>query len=223
MFAYIPARGGSKRIRRKNIIDVGGKPMIGHVIESLQKVEGLKGIAVSSDDDEILGFSAKFDGVTTLNKRDESLAGDESTLIDLVREDLPRFCTYFDSNDVLMVLPTAVLVTPNFYEAAVRIYSDQKTDLVISVVEMATNGFLSLFVDESGLVRPLFPEKYKVPTSTLDKTYIDSGSFYLFNAKKASNCSMLLDLERKSQVVLPVDIGIDIDTVSDLERLKSLL
>src|SRR5579864_1826641 len=95
MFAYIPARGGSKRIPRKNIRTLGGKPLLLHVIEAVAGVPGLQGIAVSSEDPEILSLASVHPKVTTLGPRLSSLAGDQVGFIELLQSDARRFMDLF--------------------------------------------------------------------------------------------------------------------------------
>lgn len=223
MFAYLPARGGSKRIKRKNIIDVEGKPMITHTLDSLMQVSGLRGIAVSTDDEEIAEICSMYKGVTCLEMREKELASDDATLVDLIRKDLPRFCNHFKANDVLMVLPTAIFVGPQDYNNAINIYNEKNPDLVISVTKTKTNGMLSLVVDDFGSITPLFPESYKLPTSKLPHTFIDSGSFYIFNQFNAAKCELLLSLEFRLGYELPVNVGVDIDNLEDLHVARSLM
>ena len=69
MFAYVPARIGSKRIPKKNIKLIDGKPLIYYVLSELSKVPQLKGIAVSSDSIEVLNICNNFEKVITLELR----------------------------------------------------------------------------------------------------------------------------------------------------------
>lgn len=222
MFAYIPARGGSKRVPRKNVRPLGGLPLIEHVIKNLSSVKGIKGIAVSSDDDDILRLASGHGNVSCLARREKSLAGDLVTFMDLVRGDLPRFCDHFGSSEVLFVLPTAVLVKTQHYEEGLNAFSQGTVDLVMSVIETPTNGFLSLTIGGTGETKAVFPEMFKLPTASLPKTYTDAGCFYIFSQDKAKSLSMLLDLERKTSVILPREVGVDVDTEDDFKRLETL-
>ena len=90
MFAYIPARGGSKRIPRKNIRPLNGKPVIARVIESLRPLEFLSAIYVSTDDPEIAEV-AQASGAKYLKARAPELSNDKAGFMDLIRDDLPHF------------------------------------------------------------------------------------------------------------------------------------
>ena len=73
----IPARGGSKRVVRKNIRQVGDKPLIGHTITSAQKSKRLHSFVVSSEDNEILEIAGTFTSEKNIIRRPSNLAGDD--------------------------------------------------------------------------------------------------------------------------------------------------
>lgn len=230
MFAYIPARIGSKRIPKKNIRLLDGKPIICHVIESLLKVEGLQGIAISTDSDEVKTIIEQYQGeqnktVITLELRSQHIADDVSTFMDLVKHDLPRFQQYFSSDDVLFTLATSALVTTSFFQQAVTTFQTQvkpksAQGLVMSVNKLPNEALLSLAENSDGSITPLFPENYALPTAQLTSLYSDAGGFYAFNAKEVIKGEMFIDLKPIKPIVLPNNMGIDVDNPSDWEQLE---
>ena len=88
--AIIPARGGSKRLPRKNLLPVGGKPLIDYTLNAVVDSQYFDTVLFSSDDDEMLDYASKYKQVT-IEKRDSSLAGDKVKVIDLVKE---IFCSF---------------------------------------------------------------------------------------------------------------------------------
>ncbi len=221
MFAYIPARGGSKRIPRKNIKELAGKPLIVHVIENLLEVRGLSGIAVSSDDAEILETAARFRNITTLAPRSPWLADDKTGLMDLLTDDVPRFANVFSDEDVLICLPTAVLVEPAHYTEAIRQFERHPEGLVMSVTEYSISPFLALTGDPADL-SAFSPGSYEKPTSDLPKAFADAGCFYGLRLSAAKGRRMFLELDPVQGTVLPGTVGIDLDTPADWERLCEL-
>ena len=118
MFAYIPARSGSKRILNKNIKLFKGKPIISYVIENIKKLDFIKSIYVSTDSKKIKSVAEQF-GAKCGSLRKKSLADDKSGFMDLVKKDLPRFINLENNdNDVLFVLPTAILVSKKTFNFA---------------------------------------------------------------------------------------------------------
>jgi CMP-N,N'-diacetyllegionaminic acid synthase len=222
MFAYIPARGGSKRVPRKNIYQIEGKPLLSHVIEHLKGVSGLTGIAVSSEDEEIINVAGK-NGAVTLEKRSEHLAKDMTTFMDLVNEDIERFAEHFNDRDVLFVLPTSILVTADYFNKAMETYYAHKRGLVISVAPANPSPLLSFMETESGELNPLFPEMFAKPTKDLPFTCVDSGNFYAFNLTDMKFKKMFIDLKPIHSVILPRDVGVDVDSMDDINTLKKIL
>lgn len=222
MFAYIPARIGSKRIPKKNIKLLGGKPLICNVIEELLKVADLKGIAVSTDSEEIVEVLSAYSKVVTLELRSSQLSNDTATFMDLVRHDLARYCEHFSSKEVVFTLPTSALVKDTYYAEGIKKFREAPQGaLVMAVTEYSDSPFLSL-VKKGEYISPLFPEKYLLPTVKLDVCFKDSGCFYIFNKSEVADLEKFIDLSPILPLVLPNDVGIDLDTSKDWEKLESV-
>lgn len=219
MFAYIPARGGSKRIPRKNIRELGGKPVILHVIEALSGVSGLRGIGVSTDDLEIQNIVECHGFAKTLELRPPNLAGDLSTFRDLIAEDVPRFARHFDSRDFLFVLPTAALVRTEHYELALRNFSDCPEGLIMSVRQYDYPPHLAL-IEKQGTLLALFPDMFLLPTKAVPHAFYDAGCFYIAQLDVAMKAQKLIDLNPVRPFILPADCGIDIDAEADWDALE---
>ena len=87
--AIIPARGGSKRLPRKNILDLCGKPLISWSIEAALKSKYISKVVVSSDDEEILNISSNFGA--DIIKRSYELANDTATTFDAIKHNIDNF------------------------------------------------------------------------------------------------------------------------------------
>lgn len=219
MFAYIPARIGSKRVPKKNIRIVDDKPIICHVIESLQQVKCLKGIAVSTDSHEIQSIVEQYDKVNCLELRPHSLSDDNATFMDLIRYDIPRFSEFYKTSNVLFSLATSALVKPEHYEEAVTKFKQNTNSLVLSTTEYNMSPFLALTHGLDGLA-PLFPNEYLKPTKNLSACFCDCGCFYIFNILSTLEVNKLIDINPIQHVVLPQNIGIDVDTEDDFQFLS---
>lgn len=220
MFAYIPSRGGSKRIPRKNIRLLGGKSLLLHVLESLKSVRGLNEIAVSSEDTEMLSIANNCSGVTTLAPRNANLADDQTGFLELARKDIPRYAEFFHDTDILFVLPTAALVPAAIYQQAVDRFGQNRNGLVLAVRRYEQPPQLALTGDPAKSLQPLFPEMYNRPTRDLPEAFLDAGCFYLFRQQRLEGVSRFLDIQPVQGVVLSPDIGIDVDTEADWEKLE---
>lgn len=223
MFAYIPARGGSKRIPKKNIKYLGDKPIILHVIRYLQSVDRIKAIAVSSEDSEILNVVKNEEKVITMAPREKKLASDFSTIKDLIFEDIPRYTSYLGDENVLLASATAALVSSIYYQNAINLFEQNMDGLVMAVGLYENSPFLAMTFDENRHLKPLFPEKYLMPTKNLQQCCVDCGCFYLFNNGNfiEKGHKKLLDLAPICPIIIPANIGIDIDTPGDWGKLET--
>jgi len=121
----IPARGGSKGIPRKNLAQVGGKPLLAWTVEAARAASELTRVVVSTDDDEIADAA----GVEVL-RRPAELAADDTPMLDVVRHAVAEL-----SPDVVVLLqPTSPLRRAEHVDAAVRLLLESAADAVVSVV-----------------------------------------------------------------------------------------
>lgn len=104
--AIVPARGGSKRLPRKNVLDLVGKPLIAHTIEAAMMAKCFGRVLVTTDDPEIAAIATKYEGVA-VDDRAPALAGDKVKVVAVVEEIClrPEIQSQFDA--VCVMLPTA--------------------------------------------------------------------------------------------------------------------
>lgn len=103
--AIIPARGGSKRLKKKNIFFLNGKPLIAYTIEACKYSKNIDDVYVSSDNDEILSISKKF-GAKPL-KRASSISDDYTPKIEVIRAVLKQKKLLEDGKPEIIVIPQA--------------------------------------------------------------------------------------------------------------------
>lgn len=130
--AIIPARGGSKRLPRKNILNLGGKPLIAWSIEASEKSKYIDKTIVTSDDDEILNISQKY-GANTI-KRPGELASDHATTFDAIKHSIETLKIKYDY--IVLLQPTSPLRTSKHIDKAIELLYDKNADAVISVCEV---------------------------------------------------------------------------------------
>lgn len=149
--AVISARGGSKRIPRKNVLPLAGKPMIAWTIESALCAEGLSRVIVSTDDAEIAEISKQF-GAEVPFFRPTELAGDSATSVDVVLhvldwllrngEPLPSF--------ILLLQPTSPLRTVGDINASLALQKEKNASAVVSVCESGHSASFLKRINSSG-------------------------------------------------------------------------
>lgn len=219
MLAYIPARGGSQRIPRKNIRPLDGKPIMAHVIEQVQKLPFITDIFVSTDDVEIKDVAESF-GAQCCALRDPRLSNSKAGFIDLIKEDLPRFCQEVGSDEVLFCLATAALVPAEIYSSAYEEYKTSLPDILMSCEAYPEPIWWALQQKEDSYWHPMFPDKVLINSQDLPKTLTDSGLFYIFNQKNMSRFSSHKIVEKLQAFEVPYQYRCDVNDDEDWERLE---
>lgn len=218
MFAYIPARKGSKRIPHKNIKQLGGRPIICHVVENILASNRFSGVGISTDSDEIIDLFEGHDKVVTLSKRVPELCDDRTGFNQLVIEDIPRFAEHFNSTEVLFTLATAALVRPETFVKASQLLKLNPEALLMSVVPYPVSPELAITLDEQCNLQAKSPESYLIDTKLLKTQYFDAGCFYLFDTKFFPG--KMLDFKLKKGVILDSSEGIDVDNQESWDLLE---
>lgn len=155
----IPARGGSKQIPRKNIIQCGGKPLIAHTIEAALSSKYLNQVIVSTDDEEIANISRSY-GADVPFLRPDECSDDDAPMIAVLRHTLKWLMNSQKQPDALVLLqPTSPLRNTKHIDEAVEIFLSNQATSVVSVIEIphqfSPSSALSL---EAGFLVPLSPE-----------------------------------------------------------------
>lgn len=178
--AIIPARGGSKRLPRKNVLDLCGKPLIVWSIEAGLKSKYIDKVVVSSDDDEILNTS-KFFGAETI-KRPNELASDTATTFDAIKHTIVNIENY---EYIVLLQPTSPLRSAKHIDEAIRLLEEKKADAVISVCEMDHSPLWSNTLPENGSMSSfLRDEVLNKRSQDLEKYYRLNGAIYICKTDK---------------------------------------
>lgn len=211
--AIIPARGGSKRIPRKNIKEFCGKPILAYSIEAALQTKLFDEVMVSTDDNEIADISKKY-GASVPFLRSAETANDFAILKDVLNEVLSEYKKLGkEFNEVCCILPTAPLIEVDDISKSYEILEKEKCVSVIPVVKYSYTIFRSLKI-ENGKLLMNWPENYAKRSQDLPEAFHDAGLFYWYNKKYFEEtiagfgenaCSYILD-EEKVQ---------DIDTLDD--------
>lgn len=174
--AIITARGGSKRIPRKNIKLFCGKPIIDYSIEAALQSGLFEEVMVSTDDDEIAN-AARAAGAEVPFLRSEKSSGDYASTDDVLMEVLEAYRTQgreFDS--FCCIYPTAPFVTAQKLRTAMSLL--EKADSVMPVVAFSFPPQRCMVLNEAGELRMKWPEHAKTRSQDLEKYYHDCGQFY---------------------------------------------
>ena len=215
--AVIPARGGSKRIPRKNVRPFAGKPIIAHSIDAARACGLFDRIVVSTDDDEIARVAREC-GAETPFVRPAELSDDHTGTNAVVRHAIG----WFDERGVLpdhvcCLYATAPFVQPRYLrEGYERLVASGKS-FAFSVTTFAFPIQRALRIDADGCVQPIWPENVARRSQDLEETYHDAGQFY-WGTARAFLDEVVLSSGASVPVVLPRHLVQDIDTEEDWVR-----
>lgn len=215
----IPARGGSKRIPRKNIRLFNGKPIIAWSIEAALESGCFDRVIVSTDDIEIADISRSF-GAEIPFCRDASLADDYTTTHDVVINAISQLVSKgFHIKNVCCLYATAPFVRPqDISEGLVALEELQsEKSYVFPVGRFRYPIQRALFLDsESGRCKMCNPELFTSRSQDLEERYHDAGQFYWAMASTWQQSRGLL--HNGTPIVIPSWRVQDIDTIEDWDR-----
>lgn len=209
--AMITARGGSKRIPRKNIRPFLGKPMICYSIEAALASGAFSEVMVSTDDPEIAQI-ARETGAAVPFLRSEENAGDFASTDDVIREVLLAYEArgiHFDR--FCCIYPTAPFITAQKLKAAMDLLETEES--VMPVTAFSFPPQRGLAIRDGKLVR-LFPEYQYTRSQDLEKQYHDCGQFYACRTDVFLKAGTT-DVPGQVPLILPELEVQDIDTPED--------
>lgn len=215
--AVIPARGGSKRIPRKNIRPFAGLPIIGHSIRAALSCSLFDEVIVSTDDDEIAAVARSL-GASVPFMRPPALADDYTGTNAVVRHALGwygqagRPVQY-----ACCIYATAPFVQPRFLREGFRLLADTGRDFAFSVTSFGFPVQRALALLADGSVTPMHPEHAATRSQDLPHAYHDAGQFYWGRARAFLDDIPLFSAASMA-VVLPQHMVQDIDTLEDWTR-----
>jgi N-acylneuraminate cytidylyltransferase len=215
--AVIPARGGSKRIPRKNVRPFCGRPMIAWAIETALRSGLFARVIVSTDDDEIATVAAQC-GAEAPFRRPAELADDHAGTV-AVMTHAAHWLQEHDGpiSNVCCIYATAALLRAEDLAAGLRLLESGHWDYAFSVTEYASSIFRALRQHPSGGVEMFFPEHRDTRSQDLPSALHDAAQFYWGRAD-AWNTGKPIFGPGSAAVVLPRWRVQDVDTEDDWRR-----
>lgn len=218
--AYIPARGGSKRIPKKNIRLFNGTPALGHVIKIIESVPLQIKIIVSTDSEEIAEVARRF-GASVID-RDRKLADDNAGILEVIKTDLNIVRKQIPSIDVLAcVLPTALLMSSTDLDYAIQRVKSEQSQFVVSVGRFGYPIQRALHKGPDDKVSMSKPENYLVRSQDLEQMFHDAGQFYVGTLKQWESRVTMFDPHPTAQIVESWRVR-DIDVEDDWQVAERL-
>ena len=180
----IPARGGSKRIPRKNVKPFLGKPMLAYSIEAAKQSGLFDEIMVSTDDEEIAEVARKY-GASVPFMRSAETASDYATTTDVLHEVIDRYKKLGQEFDNFCCFyATAPLVQGKDVVAAFERLQKSNFTIVYPVVQFSYSIWRCLDLAEDGTMIRHWPEYENSRSQDLPKEYHDTGTFYWYKTKE---------------------------------------
>ena len=211
--AIITARGGSKRIPRKNIKDFLGKPILAYSIEAAVNSNEFDEVMVSTDDEEIAEIAKQY-GANVPFYRSEKTSGDFATTNDVLLEVIEEYEKRGQTFDMgVCIYPTAPFVTSNKIKNAINTLENSDADTLIPVVQFSYPPKRSMVIRDEKLIFA-HPEFIDSRSQDLESEYHDVGQFYCFKIEAYKKNKKLMLGNILPMVVDETEVQ-DIDNESD--------
>jgi CMP-N,N'-diacetyllegionaminic acid synthase len=221
--AIIPARGGSKGLKRKNVLPLNGKPLIAYSIEAALKMDDIDRVIVSTDCEEIAEFAKEY-GAEVPFIRPESLASDTATTIDVLKHtiDFLKQEEGYETDHILLLQPTSPLRSEKHVKEALNLYLENRCP-VVSVcladshpylMRVKHGEYLVPFVDQ--------PDKKATRRQDLPEVYELNGAIYLTDYHHLMNVSAIYK-DKVIPYVMDKRSSVDIDDEIDFKLAEVLL
>lgn len=219
--AVIPARGGSKRIPRKNIKSFYGKPMIAWSIEAALKSGSFDNVVVSTDDAEIAEVARQF-GAQVPFMRPNTLADDHTGTIPVIRHAIEWFSERGQLSDhVCCIYATAPFIRAADIRHGLNILAESGSDYALTVTKYPFPIQRAIRISDQGRVAMFNPEHFNTRSQDLEEAYHDAGQFYWGRASAWLTGKVIFGPEAAA-IQLPRYRVQDIDTLEDWQMAEYL-
>ena len=217
--AVIPARGGSTRFPRKNVVALDGRPLIAYSIVAALQSGLFDRIVVSTEDAEIAEKAAA--AGAEVFERAPRLAADMVKVVDVCRDVLEKVAhTEGATPDAFCcLLATAALRTADDIVQAYRLLEPGRCDFVMAVTEYSKSPLQALEVLPDGSLRLMWPELAETPRWEQPKFVVDNGSTYWCRTEAFLAANTFYGPNLRGYV-MPRERSVDVDTPEDLELLR---
>ncbi len=216
--AIIPARGGSKRIKHKNIKNFCGQPIIKYSIDAAKNTNLFNEVIVSTDDPKIAALS-KRSGAAVYGFRTKKNSADKATLADMMLEEIKKMQTRGVFADyICLIFATAPTISSREIKKGFKLLREKNADGVVTVCEFSQPYERALSI-EDGQIKMVRKKNKLVRTQDMPKRYFDAGRFYWI---KTSSFKKTKDFFAKNTypLIIPGDLVEDINTLEDWHKME---
>jgi len=217
--AIIPARGGSKRLPNKNILNLNGKPLIAYSIEAALQSKYINNVVVSSDSDSILNIAKSFKAQTI--KRPDYLATDTAKSFDAIKHTIENMPQY---DYIVLLQPTSPLRDANNIDQAINLLEQKNADAIISVSAMEHSPLWANTLDDNlSMKNFLKDEVLNKRSQDLETYYRLNGAIYITKTDKLLKEETFFLKDNIFAYIMNRENSIDIDEDIDFQLAKIIL
>lgn len=211
--AIITARGGSKRIPRKNIKEFCGKPILAYSIDAAIQSKVFDTVMVSTDDEEIAGIAKQY-GAEVPFFRSEATSNDYAVTAQVLEEVLDEYEKRGEVFDNLCcIYPTAPFISGERLKEAMELFEKTKADSILPVVRFSFPPQRGVVLND-GFLEFKWPEYRNCRSQDLEPFYHDVGQFYCLNVESFRKQKKMV-MDRTVPLILSEMEIQDIDTEED--------
>jgi CMP-N-acetylneuraminic acid synthetase len=219
VLAVITARGNSKGLVRKNVLDLAGIPLIAWTIKAAHQSKYITKVILSSDDDEIINVAERFDCDVPF-RRPSELATDDASSVDVVCHALENIPGY---DYVIVLQPTSPLRSAADIDAAFELMISSEANSCVSVCETAKTPYWMYHLGPNKILNRLLPLPIDGHNrQALPSTYELNGAIYILSIGSLLSERNLIPRQTIAYV-MDRAISIDIDCLSDFKRCQTYL
>lgn len=222
LIAIIPARGGSKGIKKKNLIEIEGVSLVERAFRLAKRNKNIDKIYVSTDDPEIYALSQEL-GIATPKPRPDLLASDSARTVDLIKNLLDEAVINI-KDCVILMQPTTPLRTSIDLNNVISMFTINwdNTDAVISLVEINGPHPYKAQILEDSKIKPLMGIDSSVPRQSLPKVYLPNGAFYLIKVRALIEENTFMPVRSLPYIMSEIS-SINLDSPLDLMLLEAAI
>lgn len=219
--AVIPARGGSKRIPKKNIKNFYGKPMIAWSIEAAMNSNLFDAVIVSTDDEEISDISIEY-GAEVPFKRPANISDDYAVTTAVMAHSANWLLEKgYEVDSMTCIYATAPFINIEDLKRGLTVFDSESWEYVFTVTDFAAPIFRSFKQLESGGLEMYYPQFFETRSQDLPKALHDAGQFYIAHPSTWINNKKIFD-KKSSPLIIPRYRVQDIDTEEDWKRAEMM-
>ncbi len=218
--AIIPARGGSKRIKNKNIKSFCGKPIIYYSINAAKKSKIFHKIIVTTDSKKIKKISEKY-GAEVPFLRPKKLSDDYTDTMDVIKHAINELPYIKNDFNICCIYPTAPLIEKEDLIKSLKIFSSKNFNFLFSGNKFTYPIQRGLYLNKNGYINMISKKNYKKRSQDLQPTFHDAGQFY-WGTKKTWISKKNIFNKKSSIFLLPQLRVQDIDNIEDWKIAESL-